>query len=252
MKLSNVIISVLFIVSISFSQNIFVSKDTLKYLTNPSTFPDEKDSLYIHNIDAEDKTLRIDSANNVNYIYNYDVRYYSNDSLVRSGYIGYYKDIFPGTDIFPLEIASEDTVKLVLYYLPPVTESIVTTEIRTDSIYFYNNSQNRPNVIVNVINDIPLSVYERNNIPINYSLSQNYPNPFNPTTKITYSIASVGLVEIKVFDVLGREQNILVKEYKMPGKYEVVFNAKDLPSGVYFYSIQSNIYKETKKMILLR
>lgn len=252
MKLYCVLINILFIVSISYAQNISVSKDTLKYLKNPTTFFNESDSLYIYNIDSQNRILRIDSANNVNYLYNYDVRYYSNDSLVRSGYIGYYKDIFPGTDIFPLDIPSHDTVKFVLKYLPPVTKVSTLNEVRTDSIYFYNNSQNRPVVIINVINDIPLSVDENNNIPINYSLSQNYPNPFNPATTILYSIPYSNHVTLEVYNILGQRIKKLVDELQYEGNYKITFDASELPTGVYIYRLKSGSYVESKKMLILK
>jgi CotH kinase protein/Lamin Tail Domain/Chitobiase/beta-hexosaminidase C-terminal domain/Secretion system C-terminal sorting domain len=92
---------------------------------------------------------------------------------------------------------------------------------------------------------------------INYSLHQNYPNPFNPVTKIQYSIpivvASHDLaVKLKVYDVLGREIITLVNEIKQPGNYEVNFDAKNLASGLYFYTINAGEFRDVKKMILLK
>jgi len=107
-----------------------------------------------------------------------------------------------------------------------------------------------------------VSVREVNNsqgkIPHEYQLLQNYPNPFNPNTKIRYAIPRLrgdkrgGLVTLKVYDVLGNEIAVLVNEYKPAGVYEVVFDAYILPSGLYFYKLQSGSFTETKKMILLR
>ncbi|MCW9064834.1 MAG: alpha-amylase family glycosyl hydrolase [Ignavibacteriaceae bacterium] len=86
----------------------------------------------------------------------------------------------------------------------------------------------------------------------NFILYQNYPNPFNPQTKIRFSILQSGNVLIKVFNVLGKEIETIVDEYKNSGFYELYFNANNLPSGVYFYRIVSGSYSDTKKMILLR
>ena len=89
--------------------------------------------------------------------------------------------------------------------------------------------------------------------PINdFTLSQNYPNPFNPTTKIKYSILQPSNVSIKVYNPLGKEIETLVDEYKSAGSYEISFNAKNQPSGVYFYRIVSGSYSETNKMLLLK
>lgn len=102
--------------------------------------------------------------------------------------------------------------------------------------------------------DIPVSVdYEFTaSVPGEYVLNQNYPNPFNPVTVISYSLSLYSAVSLKVFDVLGREVAVLVNEEKLPGTYEVDFNAVDLPSGVYMYRIQFGSFIETKKMLLLK
>lgn len=91
-----------------------------------------------------------------------------------------------------------------------------------------------------------------NNITDSYFLSQNYPNPFNPTTTISYSILKNGMVIIKVFDILGTEVAELVNEVKEAGSYSVKFNASNLPSGIYFYSLNSGNFSQTKKLVLLK
>ncbi|RJP60167.1 MAG: T9SS C-terminal target domain-containing protein [Ignavibacteriales bacterium] len=85
-----------------------------------------------------------------------------------------------------------------------------------------------------------------------FSLSQNYPNPFNPTSKIKYQIAKLGKVELKVYDILGREITTLVNDIKAPGIYEVTFNASQLASGVYFYRLISSDFVQTKKMMVIK
>jgi len=87
---------------------------------------------------------------------------------------------------------------------------------------------------------------------ISYDLHQNYPNPFNPNTKIKFVIPKSSFVNLKVYNVLGKEAATLVNEEKPAGNYEVEFNATDLPSGIYFYRLQAGDFIETKKMILLR
>jgi hypothetical protein len=88
--------------------------------------------------------------------------------------------------------------------------------------------------------------------PSDYSLNQNYPNPFNPSTKIAYQIPKSGHVTLKVFNALGKEVATLVNEEKSLGRYTIDFNAQGLSSGIYFYSIRSGSYFETKKMMLLK
>jgi hypothetical protein len=89
-------------------------------------------------------------------------------------------------------------------------------------------------------------------LPVKYSLDQNYPNPFNPSTQINYSVAKSGLVKISVYDILGREVNVLVNEVKNPGFYSVDFNGSSLSSGLYFYKMESNGFVDTKKMTLIK
>ncbi|NOX65159.1 MAG: choice-of-anchor A family protein, partial [Chlorobi bacterium] len=106
-------------------------------------------------------------------------------------------------------------------------------------------------------------------IPTEYSLSQNYPNPFNPSTIIKYSIPSLGRqaavgkghvlsVQLKVYDILGREVAALVNKQQKPGYYEVNWNASNMPSGIYFYQIRvystysNRQFIKTNKMILMK
>jgi len=90
--------------------------------------------------------------------------------------------------------------------------------------------------------------------PRSFGLSQNYPNPFNPVTKIKFSISgkSVAQTFLSVFDVLGNEVAVIVNHNLKPGIYETDWDASTYPSGVYFYELKTNSFKETKKMILLK
>jgi len=99
------------------------------------------------------------------------------------------------------------------------------------------------------------------NIPNHFELEQNYPNPFNPSTTISYSISSAGtssgfFVQLKVYDVLGKEVATLVNEEKSAGSYQIKFNAKSLSSGIYFYRLSAKSittkFFQTKKMLLLK
>jgi hypothetical protein len=116
-------------------------------------------------------------------------------------------------------------------------------QIDTDGVFEYSE-------IVEVKTDIPTS----------FKLSQNFPNPFNPTTEINYSIPNNGInssisstnVALKIYDILGCEVATLVDKMQTPGNYSVTFNANQLSSGIYFYSIRTNVNVAIKKMILLR
>ena len=93
---------------------------------------------------------------------------------------------------------------------------------------------------------------KQNILPLHFYLSQNYPNPFNPTTTIKYSIPKTSYVTVKVYDIIGREIRTLVNNQKSTGNHEIVFNASELSSGIYFYKMQAGNFIKTKKLILLK
>ena len=90
------------------------------------------------------------------------------------------------------------------------------------------------------------------NGPEQYSLDQNYPNPFNPSTLIKYSIAKDGFVNVSIFNLLGEKVATLVNGNAKAGSYEINFNASQLSSGVYFYSIEAGDFKAVRKMMLMK
>ena len=105
----------------------------------------------------------------------------------------------------------------------------------------------------------PTFVEDDKNLPINFALEQNYPNPFNPSTKIKFAIPTAGnngnqsiQTTLKVYDILGNEVITLVNEEKSAGNYEVNFNASELSTGVYFYTIKAGNFSDTKKIILIK
>ena len=89
-------------------------------------------------------------------------------------------------------------------------------------------------------------------LPASFKLNQNYPNPFNPSTTISFEMPKSGVVELKVFDMLGREVASLVNGFRQAGTYRVDFNAIGLASGVYVYRIKAGDFVESKKMTLLK
>jgi flagellar hook assembly protein FlgD len=122
---------------------------------------------------------------------------------------------------------------------------------------------------------------ELEHIPNKVFLSQNYPNPFNPTTTIQYSVPTSSVISnpskasgerspssvsghlnlethghasvlIIVYDILGREIKTLVNQQQNPGEYSVQFDGSNLPSGIYYYSLYTSKFSETKKLILLK
>jgi len=96
-------------------------------------------------------------------------------------------------------------------------------------------------------------IVEVNNLtPNSFVLEQNYPNPFNPSTIIKYSITDKQFVTLKVHDILGNEISTLISEIKPAGNYEIEFNADNISAGVYYYTIITDNFVQTKKMVLLK
>jgi hypothetical protein len=89
-------------------------------------------------------------------------------------------------------------------------------------------------------------------LPTEYRLEQNYPNPFNPSTTIQFSLPRSGFVTLKVFSILGEEVATLASEELPAGRYTTRWNANGLPSGVYFYRLQTGDFAETKKLVLVK
>jgi hypothetical protein len=96
------------------------------------------------------------------------------------------------------------------------------------------------------------SVAVHEGVPKEFMLEQNYPNPFNPSTTIQYALPARSHVNLSLFNTLGQQVAELVNEELEAGYHEVSFDAKNLPSGVYFYRIQAGTFVETKRLLLLR
>jgi len=149
------------------------------------------------------------------------------------------------------ETGLADSTSLIGIYEGNTFESI------TGVIYYsHNNFKLIPRNNDDFVGHVT-SVDDQNVTSENYSLWQNYPNPFNPSTIIKYTIPSdvkrqTTNVKLIVYDILGREVRTLVNEVQKPGSYEINFSATDLSSGIYFYTIKSSNFYQSKKMILLK
>lgn len=131
-------------------------------------------------------------------------------------------------------------------------EMIVKTDLKglypvIENTYSDDNLQNR--LQPEDFDDLDL---DNSEVVSDYGLAQNYPNPFNPSTQIEYQIPTAGLVQLEVFDILGRKVQTLVNETQEIGKYTVTFNANGLASGVYLYRLSSGNFVTSKKLFLLK
>ena len=111
-----------------------------------------------------------------------------------------------------------------------------------------------PNLSFQLQNDLSIS---KDLLPDKYNLNQNYPNPFNSTTKIEYELPQTSNVQLKIYDILGREIVTLINEMQEPGYKSVNWHGRDLlgskvSAGMYFYLINAGNFTKIKKMILLK
>ncbi|RPI14441.1 MAG: T9SS C-terminal target domain-containing protein [Ignavibacteriae bacterium] len=98
----------------------------------------------------------------------------------------------------------------------------------------------------------PLGVSNTNEVPADYTLSQNYPNPFNPVTNIKFTIPENGKVSLKIYNISGKEVMTMVDGFLNAGSYNAEVDASNLSSGVYFYTLLTDKFSQTKKMVLIK
>jgi hypothetical protein len=89
-------------------------------------------------------------------------------------------------------------------------------------------------------------------VPREFKLYQNYPNPFNPVTTVKFDVLRPGDVKLIVYDILGRQTAVLVNGYLRTGTYEVTFAANSISTGVYFYEMTIDEFRDMKKMVLIK
>lgn len=161
----------------------------------------------------------------------------------------------------------------ISYYKNTGTISSPVFTLQTDNYKGINVGRNASPFFIDIDSDTDLDLFVGNfkgglyffdnqdvigiqnisgNIPNGYSLSQNYPNPFNPSTNITFDIPKSSFVELKVYDITGKLISTLVNENLSPGSYNFNWNAANLSSGVYFYTLKSGEIISTKKMLLIK
>ena len=227
------------LVSSSFAQEINFSKDSLNFnfVNNPTYML--SDSVVVKNIG--DKNLFIDSIYSQN-MYGYQLQANYKDSL-------YHLNIYSPSELLNLSIQANDSVTFI-FYNPDLCPICSSTDYKPfhDSIIIHSNSKSSSYSYLYVSGYGYTSVENNSHLVSKYSLEQNYPNPFNPTTTISYEIKSPDYIELNVFNLLGEKVANLVKEYKMVGRYKILFNAASLSSGVYFYQLVTNNSILTKKM----
>ncbi|HRI47363.1 MAG TPA: T9SS type A sorting domain-containing protein [Ignavibacteriaceae bacterium] len=131
-----------------------------------------------------------------------------------------------------------------------ITDGVTMSELKGIlyfSFSFYKLAPRKDDDFVGVVLDVEDDVN-----PSEFGITQNYPNPFNPSTMIKYSLPKEEFVTLKVYNVLGQEIRTLFQGFQKEGKHSITFNAAQLPSGIYFYTIQAGEFSQVKKMMLMK
>lgn len=145
----------------------------------------------------------------------------------------------------------------VIATLPSNTYTYLDENILSNNGYYYRVAAYSGSIYSNYSNTVFVSTTNIENIsnviPNKFELYQNYPNPFNPETKINFDISKISNVSIKVYNSLGENVlNLIDNKILSPGKYSYNINLNNMKSGIYFYTIQADDFKDTKKMILVK
>jgi pectate lyase len=142
---------------------------------------------------------------------------------------------------------------------PILTRSTHTTPFEASTYYTYSldSVANVPSIVKAGAGagklGISTDVKENNGgKPASFNLSQNFPNPFNPSTVINYQLQKSSFVTLKIYNGIGQEVASLVNGLQEAGNYTSIFNAANLPSGLYFYTLNTSSASQTKKMMLIK
>jgi len=226
--------------SIIFSQQISTNKDSLKIFGS--------DTLIVYN--SGDSYLILDTLYSVTPQYGYWLEISTNDTTF------IYYSVSSVIDPTPLNLILQpnDTAMFVFYLVDLCIFCKINKvkEYFTDTLVLISNSIVNDTLFIFAEGEGILSSVNDENFISSFKLMQNYPNPFNSTTTISYSIPDNQIVELIVYDLLGKEVINLVNEYKQAGYYTVQLNARDLSSGVYIYKLKTGEFILTKQLVLLK
>lgn len=168
----------------------------------------------------------------------------------------------PGANSYRIQISANSMFSLIVLDISGLTNSayvLASAVLMNNTLYYWRvNASNAGGTSqwssvwrFITLNNIGIKQIS-SEIPDKYMLYQNYPNPFNPNTTVKFQIKDSRFVSLKVFDLLGKEVKALVNEKLSPGIYEVSFDGNNLPSGMYFYTIRSGDFMDTKRMLLVK
>lgn len=161
------------------------------------------------------------------------------------------------TDFLAVKYNSSGIEQFALRYNGPINGEDISKVIKVDAsgnIYVTGDSRSINNFDMTTVKFGPANAINliSGELPKKYFLDQNYPNPFNPVTNIKFSLPKPGLVKLILYDITGKEVGVLVNNYLNAGNYVADWNASQFASGIYFYTLETRDFIETKKMLLIK
>lgn len=223
-------------IEIGFNDSSKIGYDKLDKFAPPGDFENERIVLHNHNLETEYKYLYQDFRKPNTEIEVYNIIVKNSESKKLLILLSNIEQIHDDKEIYLMDIELGKEFNL-----------------REENKFVINRvkSENKFKLVIGEIEKV--NEILKDYLPQEYILFQNYPNPFNPTTVIRYSLPEKTTVSLEVFNLLGeRVANLLQNKVEEAGNYEVVFEASNLNSGIYFYRITTNKFTTTKKMILLK
>ena len=216
--------------------------DTGGNMVTASYVPEQEDDSFIGSFLTTDTTITADEWYHV--VYTYDME----DSLAISQLRNAQDSVI---DQKTLELQGPANATTGPLYIggTPSNDQYFNGMVDEVRLYNYVPEEYQDIMVDTTTTDIE---EDRTALPEQVTLSENYPNPFNPTTRINYSLPQAGDVQLKVYNMLGREVATLVDGRKASGRHEIEFNARDLASGMYFYRLQADNTTITRKMLLVK
>jgi hypothetical protein len=205
--------------------------------------------------------ISVDKVNSVTFI-NFSINYnpanltldnVQSSSELASGALGYDVDKTTASPNYILRIVWISSTPVdangILFNIYFKNFNGLNTPLTFDSpnVMKDQNNQVIPIDYVNGLTDVKTTL-----LPKTFALLQNYPNPFNPSTTIRFELPKASKVNLSIYNILGQKIATLVDEFKIPGYYQIKWDAKSMANGIYFYSIRTGDNIVTKKMILLK
>jgi len=183
-------------------------------------------------------------------LHNVDSNYYLNDGKYATIKIPLTNEFYYYLNQIGLDFTQG--LMLAYYRFSQFTDSEITTEIvpgNPDTLVarfrHFSKFGGGKRTLTSVENEKSIAVKS-------FNLEHNYPNPFNPSTKINFTIPENGFVTLKVYNTIGSEVKTLINGNMNSGAHQITFDASNLPSGVYFYTLTFNNSIQTKRMLLLK